>query len=419
MSAQLKKVFVVELFGHKMCLVSIIQSLSKCNKLRFHVIVSDSVNEHLRGNKYLTPGIRWHVVKTEEPIHNRMLRNALNFGRTIGSVLRIILEHSEKGDIVLINSLETDFARLILRNLIMVLKKRNLIILIGIHNAFLFMNNEAVRERKNLKRFYREILENRLKEKHLPSFLSYAISSIILMNKRVTLRKIYALAVGHYVFGDQIVKPSDSHVRLVFPVRPIDIEELESRSQKLRNSLKERVVFTVPGSVDSRRRNYETIIKCFEEIDFDNFDLIFLGKLVDKRVMELLSRTAIKDKIKTFDRRISEEEFEYWIRETDFVLAPLSEIPPYGKYKISGNPGDALSAGLPLIIPCGYYENALPDGTICYSSLKQLKDIVDNLLSDSEYRHSISLKAINRSFRFMQDLHENFSICRVLEELQQ
>jgi len=417
----LKKAFIVELFGHEMCLLSIIQSLSACNRLKIHVIVSDPVNEHLQGNKHLTSGIEWHVVKTEEPIRNRLLRNALSFRKTLGNVLRIILDHSVQGDIVFINSLESDFVRLILRNLIMVLKKRSIAILAGVHNAFLFLDDSAVvvSEAKNLKRFYREVLESRLKKKHIPSFLSYAISSMILINKRATLRKISALAAGHYVFGDQIVRPSDSHARLVFPAKPIDIEELESRSQKLRNSLKERVVFTVPGSVDSRRRNYETIIKCFEEIDFDNFDLIFLGKLVDKRVMELLSRTAIKDKIKTFDRRISEEKFEYWIRETDFVLAPLSEIPPYGKYKISGNPGDALSAGLPLIIPCGYYENALPDGTICYSSLKQLKDIVDNLLSDSEYRHSISLKAINRSFRFMQDLHENFSICRVLEELQQ
>ncbi len=248
---KLRRAFVVELFGHEMCLLSIIQSLSKCNKLKFHVIVSDSVNEHLRGNKHLAPDIGWHVVKTEEPIHNRLLRNALSFGRTIGNVLRIILEHSEKGDIVLVNSLETDFARLILRNLIMVLKKRNLIILIGVHNAFLFMTNEAVGEGKNLKRFYRQILENRLKKKHIPSFLSYSISSMILMNKRVTLRRIYALAVGHYVFGDQVVKPSNSHVRLVFPAKPIDVEELGLRSQKLRNSLKERVVFTVPGSVDS------------------------------------------------------------------------------------------------------------------------------------------------------------------------
>ncbi len=70
--------------------------------------------------------------------------------------------------------------------------------------------------------------------------------------------------------------------------------------------------------------------------------MVFLGEFADEKVRELVSNSSIRSSINNFDRRVSEEEFEHWISKTDFIIAPVSEIPPYGKFKISGNPGDAL-----------------------------------------------------------------------------
>lgn len=165
------------------------------------------------------------------------------------------------------------------------------------------------------------------------------------------------------------------------------------------------------------RRDYISVLKSFEHIDASKFQLVFLGEFADPIVRDLVNNSLIRSSITTFDRRVSEDEFEYWISKTDFIIAPVSEIPPYGKFKISGNPGDALSAGTPLIIPQCYYEGNTPQGTLSYTDSDSLKEKIEELIEDRNYAVSISNQALNRTRRVADGFETNAYVCRILGDI--
>jgi len=176
------------------------------------------------------------------------------------------------------------------------------------------------------------------------------------------------------------------------------------------------LVFTVAGRVDLHRRDYISVLRSFEQIDASKFQLVFLGEFADEKVRELVSNSSIRSSITTFDRRVSEEEFEHWISKTDFIIAPVSEIPPYGKFKISGNPGDALSAGIPLIIPKRYYEGNTPLGTLSYTDSESLKEKIGELIENRAFSASISNEALDRTLSIADGLERTASLCNILSD---
>jgi len=97
----MKRVFVIELFGHEMCLLSVIQSLRLCEDLEIHVICSDHVTRNVMKSSFFPKDVSWHDIRTEEPRRNRPLKNAGNFTRLLSDVLTAISSHSERNDLVL------------------------------------------------------------------------------------------------------------------------------------------------------------------------------------------------------------------------------------------------------------------------------------------------------------------------------
>jgi len=133
-------------------------------------------------------------------------------------------------------------------------------------------------------------------------------------------------------------------------------------------------------------------------------------------VRDLVNNSLIRSSITTFDRRVSEDEFEHWISKTDFIIAPVSEIPPYGKFKISGNPGDALSAGIPLIIPKRYYEGNTPPGTLSYTDSESLKEKIEELIENRAFSAPISNEALDRTLSIADGLEKTASVCNILSD---
>ncbi|HPX22927.1 MAG TPA: hypothetical protein PLO21_05430 [Mesotoga sp.] len=415
----MRKAFVIELFGHEMCLLSVVQVLNDCEGLEVNVISSDSVKANVMKSSFYPEDVEWHDVRTEEPISNRPLKNASNFKRVLTDVLKTVSSLSERNDLVLINTVECDLCHLLLRNLVEPLNVKGLKVFIGIHNSFLFMSGFAAELEKDLRRYYRLPLENRFRKKHLPLFLSTLMAEIVLRYRRTGLRSIAASVAGYYVFGEQVITPNNSKTRLVFSAKPVNPDVVKLRRKRIGEIMHsdDKLVFTVTGKVDLYRRDYISVLKSFEHIDASKFQLVFLGEFADPIVRDLVNNSLIRSSITTFDRRVSEDEFEYWISKTDFIIAPVSEIPPYGKFKISGNPGDALSAGTPLIIPQCYYEGNTPQGTLSYTDSDSLKEKIEELIEDRNYAVSISNQALNRTRRVADGFETNAYVCRILGDI--
>ena len=414
----MRRAFVIELFGHEMCLLSVIQSLRFCEDLEVHVISSDHVKRNVMQSSFFQEDVEWHEIKTEEPKRNRLIKNAKSFKRVIEDVLQAVFDVSERNDLVLINTVECDLCHLLSRNLVEPLNTRGLKVFIGIHNSFLFMSGFAAELEKDLKRYYSLPLETRFEKKGFPSFLSAIMAKMVLRHRRACLRRIAASAAGHFVFGELVLTPSSSKARLVFSSKPVDLDVVSFRRKRIFEigHNKDKLVFTVTGRVDLHRRDYTSVLRSFEQIDASKFQLVFLGEFADEKVRELVSNSSIRNSITTFDRRISEEEFEHWISKTDFVIAPVSEIPPYGKFKISGNPGDALSAGIPLIIPKRYYENNTSPGTLSYTDSESLKEKIEELIENRAFSASISNEALDRTLSIADGLERTASVCNILSD---
>ncbi len=414
----MKRVFVIELFGHEMCLLSVVKSLRHCEGLEIHVISSDRVTKNAMKSSFFPDDVAWHDIRSEEPRSNRPFKNAGNFRRLLSDVLRVVSSHSERNDLVFTNTVECDLSHLLLNNLIEPLNAKGLKVFIGIHNSFLFMSGFAAELEKDLKRYYSLPLESRFRKKGFPPFLSAIMAKMVLRYRRANLRTIAASAAGYFVFGEQVLTPSSPKARLVFSSKPVDLDVVSLRRKRIYeiDQNKDRLVFTVTGRVDLHRRDYISVLTSFEQIDASKFQLVFLGEFADEKVRKLVSNSSIRSSITTFDRRVSEEEFENWISKTDFIIAPVSEIPPYGKFKISGNPGDALSAGIPLIIPKRYYEGNTPLGTLFYSDSESLKEKIEELIENRNYSASISNEALDRTLSIADGLERAASVCNILSD---
>ncbi len=414
----MRRVFVIELFGHQMCLLSVIQSLRLCEDLEVHVISSDHVMTNVMNSTFFPKDFAWHDIGTEEPKSNRPLKNAGNFRRLLSDVLTAVSSLSDRNDLVLMNTVECDLSHLLLNNLIEPLNAKGLKVFIGIHNSFLFMAGFAAELEKDLKRYYSLPLESRFRKKGFPPFLSAIMAKMVLRYRRANLRSIAASAAGYFVFGEQVLTPSSSKPRLVFSSKPVDLDLVSLRRKRIYeiDNNRDKLVFTVTGRVDLHRRDYISVLRSFEQIDASKFQLVFLGEFADEKVRELVSNSSIRSSITTFDRRVSEEEFEHWISKTDFIIAPVSEIPPYGKFKISGNPGDALSAAIPLIIPQHYYQDTVPRGTLTYTDSDSLKEKIQELIENQNYSASISNEALDRTLSIADGLERTASVCNILSD---
>lgn len=125
----------------------------------------------------------------------------------------------------------------------------------------------------------------------------------------------------------------------------------------------------VPGQVSQQRRDYRRILKKMEDFRL-SWEFIFLGKAEGEelgwiRKAEKLMSPRLK--LRFFTQKVSQENFDRLLNSASVLWCPLQseteffsirEI--YGRTKMSGNLGDAISAGRPAIFPENYPENDYP-----------------------------------------------------------
>lgn len=141
-------------------------------------------------------------------------------------------------------------------------------------------------------------------------------------------------------------------------------------SEKTKNKF---FTIVIPGSVSQNRRDYNKIIDKISELEISLkkgsrpkdqlIEFIFLGKAKGKELKKItdLERTLNHIDIQYFSDRVSSEIFDEWMRKADVLWCPIqketeffSQREIYGKTKMTGNLGDAVTYGKPAVFPENY-----------------------------------------------------------------
>lgn len=134
------------------------------------------------------------------------------------------------------------------------------------------------------------------------------------------------------------------------------------------------LTIVIPGGVSQQRRDYKkvfSVIKNLEnsyntDIQKNLIEFVFLGKAKDRELRELvnLERSSKYVNITYFSERVSQADFEKWMRKADVLWCPIqqetaffSQKEIYGKTKMTGNLGDAIKFGKPAIFPENYHSH--------------------------------------------------------------
>lgn len=127
----------------------------------------------------------------------------------------------------------------------------------------------------------------------------------------------------------------------------------------------------IPGSVDEHRRDYDHIFNILNSKTFSqHIKFVFLGKSGKGMVhrLEHLKNTGVHHNfsVQYYNTKVPALEFDQVMREADVLWCPLQKITQffstdefYGKTKMSGNIGDAITFSKPAIFP-SWYDTEYP-----------------------------------------------------------
>ncbi|RYZ62743.1 MAG: hypothetical protein EOO14_01370 [Chitinophagaceae bacterium] len=174
------------------------------------------------------------------------------------------------------------------------------------------------------------------------------------------------------------------------------------------------LVIVIPGSVDTKRRDFAQLFEMSKQWHSQNkkLEIILLGGARDtasRSVLEQLKKmsTPALTFITYQEAHISQEEYDRQLERCDFVYAPLqktfaeeSALPEqYGYTKSSGCFFDAVRFGKPLLLPAAIFlPDELAPQTIVHSSPEDLIHFITHLTSED--LHRIHREAIDKAKRF-------------------
>jgi glycosyltransferase involved in cell wall biosynthesis len=178
------------------------------------------------------------------------------------------------------------------------------------------------------------------------------------------------------------------------------------------------LVVAVPGSVHQNRRDYDAVLNAFESIwDSGRKDLVLkiIGNTRDDEYGSHIARRigSIKEKygedvIKTWDRRLSSQEFVGEILSSDIIVSNLSvyfteerdgNAEVYGFSKESGTSYLMLTYAKPGIVPYNYIDMpVLATQTLKYRNADHLKAIILDILDNK-----IDIMTLKRNSRLSSE----------------
>jgi hypothetical protein len=165
------------------------------------------------------------------------------------------------------------------------------------------------------------------------------------------------------------------------------------RLQQLENLFNEtKIKFIVPGSVDTSRRDYSSIINAFKLLPNSKYELIFLGEVIDREIIV----NAIKENINIvfFEKYVNHEIFENMILNSHFMIYCPSYVSGYGVKKVSGIPFDSSKYCIPMI---NLSLNESFNELLLEINTKNLSETIQELLNldNKDYKNIYGLTSIS------------------------
>lgn len=126
----------------------------------------------------------------------------------------------------------------------------------------------------------------------------------------------------------------------------------------------EKLTVVIPGGVSQKRRDYQHVLDLIQKTErAKNIEFVFLGKAKGDE-LEAIERISNQFNITYFKERVSQEDFEMWMKKADVLWCPIqqqteffSQKEVYGKTKMTGNIGDAIKFGKIAVFPTNYTSN--------------------------------------------------------------
>lgn len=126
----------------------------------------------------------------------------------------------------------------------------------------------------------------------------------------------------------------------------------------------ERFTVVIPGGVSQKRRDYQHVLDVIQKTERSkNIEFVFLGKAKGEE-LDAIEEVFNQFNITYFKERVSQEDFEMWMKKADVLWCPIqqqteffSQKEVYGKTKMTGNIGDAIKFGKIAVFPANYTSN--------------------------------------------------------------
>lgn len=147
----------------------------------------------------------------------------------------------------------------------------------------------------------------------------------------------------------------------------------------------ERFTIVIPGGVSQKRRDYQHVLDIIQKTEVaKNIEFVFLGKAKGEE-LHAIEKVSNQFNIKYFTERVSQEDFEIWMKKADVLWCPIQEQTEffsqkevYGKTKMTGNIGDAIKFGKAAVFPVNYTSNLdfiIPEKENVIEQFYELKDV--------------------------------------------
>jgi glycosyltransferase involved in cell wall biosynthesis len=230
--------------------------------------------------------------------------------------------------------------------------------------------------------------------------------------EKLMKKKMLNNVSGINVLGDELRNYFLSVSDLKKPVLtlPYCIYEIRQVEETLDNTLK----LVIPGSIDSRRRDYFNVLAAFEKIfeEFSDLSLYILGKPIGKfgsEVLEICRKLKAEGKnIKFCEDFVPQDEFERVMSSCDAIISPVNKYmfigkdrEEYGVSKATGATFDMIRYAKPGIVPSEFnVPSDLKGSIIQYKDQDELYTIIKMIHDDKDYRISLREKALSNSQKY-------------------
>ncbi|MFK8009486.1 MAG: hypothetical protein AB8H03_24200 [Saprospiraceae bacterium] len=124
------------------------------------------------------------------------------------------------------------------------------------------------------------------------------------------------------------------------------------------------IIISIPGSVTNRLRDYEIVFEALEELIPNlskKIKLQLLGISNNKVNAKLSNLESENFQLISFNRPLSQKEFDHYLKRTDFIILPIKKYKrfgivreEYGKSTISGGVNDIVRFGIPTLLIDSY-----------------------------------------------------------------